>query len=203
MFVGLVLFGVGAGNGLGGLLDAFTGNGSGGAQKQVVSQQEKQALQATKDNPNDPGAWAALVSARWTSANGGADVNTTTGAYTATGKQELRGVTEAWKRYAALTKQPDQTTAILAARAYAALGQYAGAANAWQAVALGSPTEPKGFMCLAGSSYAAGQTRKGDLATAKALQLLPKGLTKTQIKTELTAAKSTPSTAQQFVQQFC
>jgi len=31
MFVGLVLFGVGAGNGFGGLLNAFTGNGSGSA----------------------------------------------------------------------------------------------------------------------------------------------------------------------------
>ena len=42
---GLVLFGVGAGNGLGGLLNAFTGGGSSGAQKPVVSQQEKSRAQ--------------------------------------------------------------------------------------------------------------------------------------------------------------
>ena len=48
MFLGLVLFGVGAGNGIGGLLNAFTGQGSSSAQKQVVSQQEKDALRATQ-----------------------------------------------------------------------------------------------------------------------------------------------------------
>src|SRR5512142_1652340 len=65
---GLVLFGVGAGNGIGGILNAFTGNGSGSSQKQVVSQQEKQALAAVKANPNDAAAWGQLVLARWTSA---------------------------------------------------------------------------------------------------------------------------------------
>ncbi len=203
MFVGLVLFGVGAGNGLGGLLNAFTGNGSSGAQKQVISAQEQQAIQQTNQNPNDPAAWAALVSARWTSANEGADYNTTNNTFTTAGKQELTRLTEAWERYAALTKNADPTTAVLAARAYASLGQFAGAANAWQAEALGTPSQPKGFMCLAASAYAAGQTRKGDLASASALALLPKGTTKTETKTELTAAKTSKSTAQQFVQQAC
>src|SRR5437764_7307605 len=69
---GLVLFGVGAGNGFGGILNAFTGGG-GGAQKQVVSQQEKQAVRATRLNPANAAAWAALVQARWTSAGQGAD----------------------------------------------------------------------------------------------------------------------------------
>ncbi len=53
---GLILFGVGAGNGFGGILNAFTGNGSGNNQKQVVSQQEKQALAAVKANPNSAAA---------------------------------------------------------------------------------------------------------------------------------------------------
>ena len=44
---GLVLFGVGAGNGFGGILNAFTGNGSGGSQKQVISSAEKTALRQT------------------------------------------------------------------------------------------------------------------------------------------------------------
>ncbi len=68
---GLVLFGVGAGNGFGGILNAFTGNGSSGAQKQVVSQQEKDALRQTQLQPSDPAGWAALVQARWASAGQG------------------------------------------------------------------------------------------------------------------------------------
>ena len=58
---GLVLFGVGAGNGFGGLLNAFTGSGSATASSSVVSQQEKTALKATQQHPDDPAAWAALV----------------------------------------------------------------------------------------------------------------------------------------------
>ena len=49
---GLVLFGVGAGNGLGGLLNAFTGNGSSPARRPVVSQQEKAALKADQARPD-------------------------------------------------------------------------------------------------------------------------------------------------------
>ncbi len=51
---GLILFGVGSGNGGGGLLNAFTGNGSGSAQRQVVSPQEKAALKQTKLTPTIP-----------------------------------------------------------------------------------------------------------------------------------------------------
>ena len=84
----LVLFGVGAGNGFGGLLNAFTGNGSSSAQKQVVNQQQ-QALQQVKLNPSDPAGWANLVQAAWTSAGQGANFDSTTGTFTAAGKREL------------------------------------------------------------------------------------------------------------------
>ena len=60
---GLVLFGVGAGNGLGGLLNAFTGKGSSSGQTQAVSQQEKAAIKATQANPASAAAWAALIQA--------------------------------------------------------------------------------------------------------------------------------------------
>ena len=97
---GLVLFGVGAGNGFGGILNAFTGNGSGGAQNQAVSQQEKTALKATRQRPNSPAAWAELVQARWTSAtNNNANYNSSTGQFTASGKKELASLVAAWKHY--------------------------------------------------------------------------------------------------------
>ncbi|MGA2926624.1 MAG: hypothetical protein ABSG43_11620 [Solirubrobacteraceae bacterium] len=200
---GLVLFGVGAGNGIGGILNAFTGSGSSGAQKQAVSQQERQALRATQQTPNDPQAWASLVTARWSSAGSGSDYNATTNTFTTAGKKELNGEIQAWERYLQLTKQADPSLAILAARGYTALGNYAGAASAWEINADANPTQPKGYECLAASGYAAGQTRKADLATAKALTLLPKGTARTQVQSELQQAKTSASTAQQIVQGNC
>lgn len=199
---GLVLFGVGAGNGFGGILNAFTGGGSGGgsAQNQVVSQQEQQALKATRANPNDPNAWGQLVQARWTTAGQGSNYSTATSTFTASGKKELAGATAAWQRYLSLTKSPDPSLAVLAARAYVAQGDYAGAASAWETETLASPSEAKGYECLAVTAYAAKQTRKGDLAAAKALSMLPKAQ-QTTAKPTLTQAKNSPQSAQQVAQQ--
>jgi hypothetical protein len=196
MGAGLVLFGVGAGNGFGGILNAFTGNGSSGAQKQVVSQAEKQALRETRLRPNDPAAWSDLVQARWTNANQGANYDANTGTFTSSGKQELSNLTSAWGHYTKLTKKPDPNLAILAARAYGQLGNYAGEANAWELQTLANPTVAKGFECLAASAYAAKQTRKGDLAAAKAESLVPQA-SRSQIKLALTQAKTNPQVAQQ------
>jgi hypothetical protein len=193
---GLVLFGVGTGSGNGGLLNAFTGNGSGNAQSQVVSQQEKAALRQTKLAPNDPSGWASLVSARWVTASSNSnDFNSTTGTFTGAGQKELAATTSAWQRYLQLTKAPDANLAILAARAYAAQGQYSGAASAWELQTLANPGAAKGYECLAASAYAAKQTRKGDLSLNKALSLVPK-LSRTTLKSQIQAAKTTPSVAQ-------
>ena len=192
---GLVLFGVGSGNSIGGLLNGLTGNGSSGAQTQVVSQAEKAALRQTKLNPNDPSGWSALVQARWTSAGQGSDYNASTGVFTAVGKKELAGTTQAWQRYLQLTRSPDPNLAILAARAYAALGDYANEAGAWEIETTANPSEVKGYECLAVSAYAAKQTRKGDLAAAKALSLVPK-LQRITLKQAIDAAKTQPSVAQ-------
>ncbi len=193
---GLVLFGVGAGSGGGGLLNAFTGNGSGNAQSQVVSQQEKAALRQTKLHPGDPSAWSALVRLRYASSTGNAsNYDSATGAFTAAGKQELAATTSAWQRYVELIKSPDPDIAILAARAYGALAQYAGEARAWEIQALANPTVATGYECLAVSAYAAKQTRKGDLALAKALSLVPK-LSRPALKSRIQAAQTTPAVAQ-------
>ena len=192
---GLVLFGVGSGNSIGGLLNGLTGNGSSGAQTQVVSQAEKAALRQTKLNPNDLSGWSALVQARWTSAGQAGDYNATTGVFTASGKKELAGTTQAWQHYLQLIKSPDPNLAILAARAYAALGDYANEASAWEIETTANPSAVKGYECLAVSAYAAKQTRKGDLAAAKALSLVPK-LQRTTLKQQIDAAKTQPSVAQ-------
>jgi hypothetical protein len=190
---GLVLFGVGTGSGIGGLLNAFTGNGSGSQQTQVVSQQEKTALRETKADPTSPAAWSALVSARWENAST-TGFNASTSVYSAAGKKELAAAIQAWQRYLQLTKTPDPDVAILAARAYGALGQYAGEASAWEVETLASPSEVKGFECLAISAYAAKQTRKGDLASGRALSLVAKA-SRAQLQAEFTLAKTQPTLA--------
>jgi len=193
---GLVLFGVGAGNGLGGLLNAFNGGGSSSGQKAVVSQQEQQAIKQTQQTPNDPQAWANLLQARWTSAGQGANFNSSTGQFTKSGLNELNLATQAWQKYLALEKSPDPNLAIVAARAYAGQQNYAGEASAWDIETSADPTAVKGFECLAVSAYAAGQTRKGDLASAKALSMVPKAQ-QALLKNQLNAAKTQPSVAQQ------
>jgi hypothetical protein len=192
---GLVLFGVGTGTGGGGLLNGLGGNGSGN-QGQVVSAQETAALKAIKKNPNSAAAWSQLVQARWTAAGQGNNFNTATSTFTASGQKKLSGTTQAWQRYLQLTKSPDPNLAVLAARAYAGLGNYSGAASAWEVEATAKPSQLKGYECLAVSAYAAKQTRKGDLALGKALSLAPKAQ-RALLKTQISAAKTQPTVAQQ------
>lgn len=189
---GLVLFGVGTGSG-GGLLNGLGGGGS-NQQGQVISQQEKSALAQTRKQPRNPAAWANLVSARYEAASGsGFDSSTNT--YTAAGKKELAGVTAAWQRYTQLTSNPSGDTAILAANAYGALGEYSQEASAWDAATTADPSNVKGFECLAISAYAANQTREGQLAANKAATMVPKAERKTLLN-QINAAKTQPTLAQ-------
>ena len=89
----------------------------------------------------------------------------------------------------------DPNVAILAARAYGGLAEYSAEASAWEIAAAGTPSAPHGYECLAAAAYAAKQTRKGDLALTKALSLVPK-LSRTTLKQQIQAAKTTPSVAQ-------
>jgi predicted Zn-dependent protease len=193
MLSGLVLFGVGTGVGGGGLLNAFNGGSSN--QKQVVSQQEKTALRETRLRPTNPAAWGDLIQARWTNAQQGSNFDPATGTVTASGKQELARLTQAWQHYLTLTKSPDPNLAILAARSYGQLGDYASQATAWDVQTLANPSEVKGYECLAMASYAAKQNRKGDLALAKAMSLAPKA-SRAVIKQQIVQAKTNPQVAQ-------
>ena len=191
---GLILFGVGTGSGNGGLLNAFTGGGSNN-QSSAISQQEKTALKQVKASPNSAVAWGNLEQARYENASS-VGYDQATSSYTAAGKKELANVTTAWQRYLALTQSPSSSLAILAANSYGALGQYAPEASAWEAETAASPTEVKGFECLAISAYAAKQTRKGDLAAAKAASMVPKASRK-PLATEIDTAKTQPTLAAQ------
>ena len=193
---GLVLFGVGAGNGLGGLLNGLTGGGSGSGQQSAVNQQEKTAIKATQLNPNSAAAWSNLVQARWSTArSNSADIDSTTGQFTAAGKKELTTLGQNYARYKALVKQPDSNVAILAARAYQYLGNYSAASNAWSDITAANPNQASAFECLAANAYAANNTRTGDLASAKAVSLVPKAQ-RTLLKSNIDKAKTDPTVAQ-------
>jgi hypothetical protein len=191
---GLVLFGVGTGSGVGGLLNAFTGNGS-SKQSAIISSAEKTALKQTQKNPSNPAAWAALETARYQNASS-SGFNTNTGTYTDAGKKELANATGAWQKYLTLTKAPSNDLAIFAGNAYAALGQYANSASAWEIATESDSSSVKSFECLAMTAYAANQTRKGDLAATKAASMVPKASRKT-VTSQIALAKTQPSVAQQ------
>src|SRR6201999_4562094 len=122
--------------------------------------------------------------------------NTSTGTYTDAGKKEMANTAVAWQKYLALTKAPQNNLAIFAGNAYSALGRYADAANAWEFATQSDPSAVKSFECLAMTAYAANQTRKGDLAAAKAASLVPKATRKT-LASQIALAKTQPTVAQQ------
>jgi hypothetical protein len=199
MFGGLVLFGVGAGNGVGGLLNAFTGGGSSGPQNQVVSQAVRNAQKQANAHPSSQAAWAQLIQSQYVAASQGSNVNSATGTYTSSGKALLQDATRSWQHYVTLTHTPRADIAILVARAYGQLGHYSGEANAWEMYTLTQPNTAKGFECLAAAAYAAKQTRKANLAAARALSLVGRQqpVEKLTVKQTLQEAKVSPLVAQE------
>ena len=63
-----------------------------------------------------------------------------------------------------------------------------------------NPNQATAYECLAFNAYGASQSRKGDLASAKALTLVPKA-GQTSIKQAFQQAKTSPQSAQQLAQQ--
>ncbi len=206
MVAGLVLVGVGTGSS-GGLLNAFTNNGSNGGGSQLADQQLQKAIKATKKDPNSAAKWASLMQARWSAADSGSNYDSTTGTYSANGKSQLRKAATAWQQYLKLTGGSPTNIgyAQLAAGIYQGLGQWSGEAEAWNYAAqieANSQQALTPYLCLALSSYAASQTTKGDLAAAKAIKLAPK-LQRLTYKSSLNSAKSSATTAQQLLNQDC
>jgi predicted Zn-dependent protease len=181
---GLVLFGVGTGSGLGGLLNAFT-NGSSGSSKPAVSQAEKAALRQTHLHPSSPAAWVQLMDARIAAAN--QQCNAT--ACTAAGRKDVQRAGQAWQQYLKLTPHPDPTVAHTIATSYETIADYKDAVRAWMIVTQANPTTPQYFEFLAQDAYRAGQTRIGDLAAQRAVALVPKAQQK-QLRGQLQQIKA-------------
>jgi hypothetical protein len=196
---GLVLFGIGGGGAVsGGLVDAITGSSGGGdTGTERFLKLERTAAKRTRANPQDAAGWAALARARVQTAGVGENFDPNTSQYTDSGKAKLQSAAEAWNKYLALEpKKPDDRVASLMVRAFdpTALNQPADAAKAQEIITEARPKDTT-FATLAIYAYQAGQTRKGDLAKQKALELAPKDQRNT-LKSQLDQAKQAAVQAQ-------
>jgi hypothetical protein len=195
MGAGFLLFGVGTGVGGGGLFDSIFGNGSTSTKAQFSSA-EKHAHHETVLDPKNAKAWADLTRARFQ----GADYDTSQQAFTEAGRVKLQSAASAWQTYLKLDPQkPDPAIAGMMAQAYsqAGLNQPADAASALEIVAAARPSAAT-YGQLANYAYQANETRKGDLAAAKAVQLAPKAQ-RTLVKRQLASIRR--QVQQQEIQQ--
>ena len=190
---GLVLFGVG-GNVSGGLLDALKNNPS-STSSDVFQKRLKAAEKLATTQPQNAQAWANVVKLRFQVAGTGDSYDDTTGAFTDKGKAELQRVDQAWTHYLDLDPTKiDTTAATYMVQAYApgALNQSDKLVRAYEVVIDGTPKPTYDqYRNLAIYAYVAGQSRKGDLARTKALELAPKdqrSVVKQQIDAQKTEA---------------
>jgi hypothetical protein len=190
---GLVLFGVGGATS-GGLLDAFKADSGQTSVSDVFKKRVTAAERAVKVRPEDPKAWADLARVRFQEAATGDGFDQAKGVFTDKGKDELRAAEAAWDRHLKLTKKPDETVARLMVQAFSssALNEPAKAVRAMEDII--DEREPTGplYVQLAALAYEAGQTRKAELASKKALQLTPKD-DREQIKAQLDSARTAAS----------
>jgi hypothetical protein len=192
---GLVLFGIGGATS-GGLVDALKGGGTASSGDQFAKRVQA-AEKTARAHPRDAAAWAALARARYQVAGIGENYDQATGQFTAKGKQALASVGAAWDHYLALNPpKPDANLAAQMVQAFApsGLNNPAKAVTAQEIVVGSQPASAGLYARLAVFAYAAGQTRKGDLASAKAVSLAPKAQ-RSALKQQLAAAKASPQQA--------
>lgn len=193
MFVGFVGFGIGSSGLGGGIGDAITGNGSqGGGDEAAIERWERDIARATaktKAAPSDPAAWSELALARIGLSRVGDNLDPATGQYTADGRRQLNAAAAAWDKYLALDPpEPEERLARQMTQAFVAIQQPAKAVTAQELLTEIEPTKQT-FQNLAILAYDAGQLRKGDLASTKAVDLAPKDEQK-DLKAELDSYKS-------------
>jgi hypothetical protein len=189
---GLVLFGIG-GSVSGGLVDAITGGGGGSPGTGAYEKRVERAVAQTRTHPKDAAAWAALARARFQLASTPEKFDTAAGSWNAAGKRVLAQSASAWERHLAVagaTGKADDGVAGLMVQAFGpgGLNQPANGVTAQEVITEARPTSAT-FARLALLAYQAGQTRKGDLASQKAIALTDKDL-RANLKSQLDAAKA-------------
>jgi hypothetical protein len=186
---GLVFFGIGGATS-GGLFDAITNQNSSGATDDTTLQKKADDLQRrAAASPQDAELLAEAIRARAQYARAGDNFDPNTGQFTAGGLAQLRIASSQWEKYLALDpKPPDDGVATVMVRAYiGGLQDVAKAATAQEIVAEARP-KSRTYADLAQYAYAAGQINKGDLATAKAIELADPADRET-LKADLKSAK--------------
>jgi hypothetical protein len=184
---GLVLFGVGAGFGGGGILSSLSGNeGSGGT---TYASEIKKYKKLTTEQPDNAAAWEKLTSAQLHEA--GNEAYTTTSGVTSKGKELFAQVAASWESYIALN--PPKPNVELAQRMVTVfseegLNQPAAAVRVLQLVVASRPTSTALFASLAEYAYKAHDTSVGDLASEKAVSLAP-STERARLKSELETLK--------------
>ncbi|HEY5199117.1 MAG TPA: hypothetical protein VIJ51_19015 [Solirubrobacteraceae bacterium] len=192
---GLIFFGIGGGGGGGGLLNAV-GQGGGGSSTNVFQSEVTAARKRVTAAPKDAAAWAALANAQYEVAASGDGYDASTESFTAKGKAGLSQARTSWNKYLSLNpKTPDADLANEMVRAFepAQLNLPSDAVNAQEIVVSQNETSPDAYATLAVLAYLASQSRKGDLAAAKAVSLEPKtsqATLKTQLATDKTQAQA-------------
>ena len=192
---GLIFFGIGGATN-GGLLDAFKGNGSTTSAQKVAQKKVDTAQKLVAVRRNDPAAWAALTKAFYQQAGveSSTDANNNT-VYTNDGKKHLKQAGRSWDRYLQLSgDKADPSLAKQMTNVFAELNKPTEAVKTIEVVINREPTYGNYYQ-YATLAYAAGQSRKGDLAAAKAVALAPKDQRK-DVQTQLKAIKSQPPATQ-------
>jgi hypothetical protein len=169
---GLVLFGIGSDQS-GGLFDALSSNDD-TSPTAAIDKRVERAAEVTRQRPKDPQAWAALAQVRYQRAS--VDGVAADGqSYTDEGKAKLRLAAQAWERHLALAPEsPDARTAKFMVQAYqkGALDELTKAVRAMEIVTEAEkPPNTNLYQQLAQLAYTAGETRSGDLAAARAIDL--------------------------------
>jgi hypothetical protein len=175
MGAGLIGFGIG-GSGLGGgLVDALTGSGGSSADSGTSAflKRADAAQRQAEAHPKNAANWADAARARYQVALTADYFDPNTQQFNAGGKAQLQIASQDWERHLALNPNPpDDSAAGIMVKVYSpqALNEPDKMVAAQEVITEVRP-KSRTFATLAVLAYQAGQTRKGDLARQKALDL--------------------------------
>ena len=194
---GLVLFGIGGNTSGGGLWDAISGNDS-GSNNDLIEDEAKDAREDVEKNPRDPRLWAILAEREYRLAgqtdgfNAEAAANNQP-AFEDQARERLLAAEKAWDRHLELAgEKPSATAAGIARQIFgpSGLNKPDKTVRAQEILLDANPNPGFGdYANLAALAYAAGQTRKGDLAAERAEELAPKDQ-KATVKAAIEQAKA-------------
>jgi hypothetical protein len=193
MAVGLIGFGIGGATN-GGWIDSLFGGGGGSSSgsNDVFQKRVDANVAKLKLNPDDQAALAALVTARYQLAQEmAADPDKAKES-----DAQLNLASRTWDRYLKLNPDPvNDSAARTAVNVFAVLNKPADAATAQELVidASGDTATYQQYATLFTYAFAAGQTRKADLAYDKARDLAPSKDSRAAIKAQMDSVKNPPA----------